>query len=87
MKTHVRSYINLITYLLQYTLRLHYNAVVGVHGKKTHNNGPCYIHATVKIFNTAFFTGFPIRKQMPHPPSFGMGHQSVYLVFTLHIAI
>jgi len=31
----------------QYTLRLHYNAVVGVHRGKTHYNGPRYIHVTI----------------------------------------
>ena len=61
------------------TLQLHYNAVVGVHGKKTRYNGPRYIHATVVQTS---FTCFHIRKQMPHPPSFGMGHQSVYLVYS-----
>ena len=56
------------------TLRLHYNVV---HGEKTRYNGPRYIHATVvqKVFH--------IRKHMPHPPSFGMEHQSVYLVLWL----
>ena len=28
------------------------------------------------------FHKFSLRKQMPHPPSFGMGHQSVYLVYS-----
>ena len=47
-------------------------------------NGPRYIHATVvQNLNATSFTGFHIRKQMPHPQSFGMGHQSVYLVLWL----
>jgi len=30
-----------------YTLQLHYNVVVGVHGEKPRYNGPRCIHATV----------------------------------------
>ena len=52
-----------------HTLQLHYNAVVGVHGEKK------------RVVATSF-TCFHIHKQMPHPPSFGMGHQSVYLVYS-----
>jgi len=33
----------------------------------------------IKIVNVTSLPGFHIRKQMPHPLSFGMGHQSVYL--------
>jgi len=36
-----------------------------------------------KIVNATSFTGVHICKQMPHPQSFGMGHQSVYLVLWL----
>ena len=32
------------------------------------------------IVNATSFPGFHLRKQMPHPPSFGMGHQTVYLI-------
>ena len=42
-----------------------------------------YTRPLFKIFNAISFTGFHMRKQMPHPPSFGMGHQSVYLVLWL----
>ena len=58
---------------------------------KTRYNGPRYIYRVIthrvilplfKIFNAISFTCFHIRKQMPHPPSFGMGHQSVYLVYS-----
>ena len=55
-----------------------HNAVVGVHGKKAR-----YIHATV--VHNLLRDLFHMRKQLPHPPSFGMGHQSVYLV--LYVAI
>ena len=34
----------------------------------------------IKIINAISLPGFHIRKQIPRPPSFGMGHQSVYLV-------
>jgi len=37
----------------------------------------------IKIVNATSLSGFHIRKQMPHPPSFGMVHQSVYLVLYL----
>jgi len=30
------------------------------------------------IVKATYFPGFHVRKQMPHPPSFGMGHQSLY---------
>jgi len=40
-----------------------------------------YTRLLFKIFNAASFTGFHISKQMPHPPSFRMGHQSVYLLY------
>ena len=33
-----------------------------------------------KIVNATSLAGFHIRKQMPHPPSFGMRHHSVDLV-------
>ena len=33
---------------------------------------------TLFIVKATSFPGFHIRKQMPHPPSFGMGHQSLY---------
>ena len=42
-----------------------------------------YMRPLFKIFNATSFTGFYIRKQMPHPTSFGMGHQSVYLILWL----
>jgi len=32
--------------------------------------------------NATSFTCIHIRKQMPHPPSFRMGHQSAYLVYS-----
>ena len=38
-----------------------------------------YMRPLFKIFNTTL-PGFHIRKQMPHPPSFGMQYQLVYLV-------
>ena len=69
-----------------HTLRLHYNAVVGVHGKNCIiKDRVIYSRPLFKIFNaTSFtFTGFHICKQMPHPPSLGMGRQSVYLVIRL----
>jgi len=34
----------------------------------------------IKIINATSLSGFHIRKQMSHPPSFGLGHQSGYLV-------
>ena len=55
------------------TLRLHYKVVVGSTGR----NLPRYLHTTV---NMTSLPGFHIRKQMPHPPSFGLLRQSVYLV-------
>ena len=55
------------------TLRLHCNAVAGSTERKTHYNRMRYIYATVvQIFNTTSFTGFHVRKQMPHPPSFDL---------------
>jgi len=69
-----------ISTLCNTTLRLHYNALVGVHEIKI--SGPHYIHVTV-VQNATSFKGFHIHKQMPHPPSFGMGYQSVYLVLWL----
>ena len=65
-----------------YTLELHYNAVhVGIHrGKNLHYNGSRLLF---KIVNATSLPGFHTCKQMPHPPSFGMGHQSVYLVLYL----
>ena len=45
---------------------------------KTRYNGPRYITRVLLIFNATSFPGFHVRKQMPHPPSFGMGHQSLY---------
>ena len=66
------------------TLRLHYNVVIGVHCKKrVITDRVIYTRPLFKIFNATSFTGFHIRKQMPHPPSFGMGHQTVYLVLWL----
>ena len=53
-----------------YTLRLHHNAVVGVHGGKI--TWPLF--KFIKIVNVTSLPGFHIHKQMPHPPSFGMGH-------------
>jgi len=38
----------------------------------------------IKIVNATSLPGFHIRKQIPHPPSFGMGHQSVYKVLYVH---
>ena len=42
-----------------------------------------YMRSLFKIFNATSFTGFHIRKKMSHPVSFGMEHQSVYLVLWL----
>jgi len=58
------------------TLRLHYK-------KPVMTDRVIYTRPLFKIFNATSFTGFCIHKQMPHPPSFGMGHQSVYLVLWL----
>ena len=63
------------------TLQLHYNTV---HGKKSNiTDRVIYMPPLFKIFNATSFTGFHMRKQMPHPLSFDMGHQSVYLVLWL----
>jgi len=46
-----------------------------------HYNGLRYIHATVVQVDQSLnapFAGFHKRKQMPHRPSFGMGHQSIF---------
>ena len=64
--------------------RLHYNAVVRVHREKcVLTDCIIYTRPLFKIFNATSFTSFYLRKQMPHPQSFGMGHQSVYLVLWL----
>jgi len=63
----VQNTIELSVYLFAHTLQLHYNAV---HRKKN----ALYTRDHCSIIH--------IRKQMPHPPSFGMGHQSVYLVYS-----
>ena len=52
------------------TLRLHYNAVVGVHGQKKSVITDCIIYKRpLFIINATSFPGFHLRKQMPHPPS------------------
>ena len=38
------------------------------------STGKKHVITDRKIFNATFFPGFHIYKQMPHPPSFGMGH-------------
>jgi len=48
-------------------------------GKNQRYSRPCYIHVTVVQIEATSLPGFHIRKQMHHPLSFGMGHQSVYL--------
>ena len=50
--------------------------------KRVITDSVMYTRPLFKIFNTTSFTCFHIRKQMPHPPSFGIGHQSVYLVYS-----
>ena len=65
------------------------NGVVGVHGKKAVITD-CVIYTQplikfIKMVNAVSFPGFHIHKQMPHPPSFGMGRQSVYLVVCMVI--
>ena len=50
-------------------------------GKKPRNNGPRYMYTCDRCSKS--FTVFHICKQMPHPPSFGMGYQLVYLVLWL----
>ena len=65
------------------TLQLHYNAVVGVHGKKMCYNGPRYIHATVvqnllhyfiqKIYHIYLYTtqwNFIILRKFSHIDSY-----------------
>jgi len=39
----------------------------------------------IKIVNVTSLLGFHKRKQMPHPLSFAMGHQSVYLSFLVNL--
>ena len=46
-----------------------------------HRSKLCCLGIHTTIVQTSF-TCFHIRKQMPHPPSFGMGHKSVYLVYS-----
>ena len=71
-------------YIIMSTLRLHCNAVVRVHGENALKRNALYTHDRCSIFlPSTSFTGFHVRKQMPHPPSFGMGHQLVYLVLWL----
>ena len=68
------------------TPQLDYNAVVGVHVKKICVITDCLMYTRplfklIKIVNEASSPGFHIRKQMPHQPSFGVGHQSVVVSF------
>ena len=50
--------VNIKWFIIVNTLQLHYNAVVGVHGKKARYNGPRYIHRVIKdrVINTAIYT-------------------------------
>ena len=62
----------------------YYNGAVGVHGnKRVITDRVIYTRPLFKIFNATSFTGCYICKQMLHPLSFGIGHQSVYLVLWL----
>ena len=60
---------NILPSLLS-TLRLHYNTVVGVHMKKKRGRYSSLTRPLSQVFH--------VPKQMLHPPSFGMGHQSLY---------
>jgi len=52
--------------------------VVGSTGKKRVITDRFIYTQPLFIVDGTSFPGFHLRKQMSHPPSFGMGHQSLY---------